>query len=269
MLEAFLQNNAFVFMLIFVRVGIAIMVMPGIGDAFVPMRIRALFALSMTLVMMPILQPILPAVMPPMDQLLVLLVSEAVLGFFIGMIARTLVMALDTAGMLISLQSGLSSAQMFNPALQSQGSLIGTFMVLTGVLLLLVTDMHHMMLVGIFNSYQSFPVGEVLDPQSMLDVMGEALTTAFELGVHIAAPFLLIITVMYVCMGILSRIMPQIQVFMLALPLQIFLSLLIFSGVIGFALMLWLNSVQQGIDLYYQTDSAGSSIPVQARGATP
>lgn len=259
MLEEFLQTQVFVFMLLFVRIGVAIMVMPGIGDGFVPNRIRVLFALSMTLVILPSMIGYMPFTTPPPAQFLVLIATESIMGFFIGMIGRTLAMALDTAGMIVSIQSGLASAQMFNPSLQSQGSAIGTFMLMSGILLLMVTDMHHMMLAGIVNSYQSFPVGEVLDTRSMLEVMLRAVATAFSVGFHIATPFLLVITVVYIGMAVLNRIMPHIQVFMLAIPLQILVSFIILSGIMGFALTFWLASMQDGIDMYYQVESAKPS----------
>lgn len=265
MLEQFLQTQVFVFMLLFVRIGIAIMVMPGIGDGFVPNRIRLLFALSLSFVVMPALLPYMPFTTPPPAQFLPLIATEAILGFFIGMIGRTLAMALDTAGMIISIQSSLSSAQMFNPSLQSQGSAIGTFMLLSGILLLMVTDMHHMMLAGIINSYQSFPVGEMLDTRSMLELMIQAVSVAFRVGFQIATPFLLVITVVYIGMAVLNRIMPHIQVFMLALPVQILLSLVIMAGISGFALTFWLSHMQKGIDLYYQVQSANPSNPVTAQ----
>lgn len=258
MLEDFLQTQVFLFMLIFMRVGTAIMVMPGIGDGFVPNRIRLLFALGFTLVIMPPLLPTLPASVPPPGLFLALLVTEGLLGYFIGMIGRILAMALDTAGMLISIQSGLSNAQLFNPSLQSQGSVIGVFMVLSGVLLMFVTNMHHMLLAGVFNSYQSFPVGTVLQVEGMAQTIVQVVGMAFEIGFHLAAPFLLVITVIYIGMGVLNKVMPQMQVFMIALPLQILLSLIMLAGVMGFGLLYWISGVQQGVDLYYQVPTGGT-----------
>ena len=264
MLEEFLQTNVFLLILLFVRVGVAIMIMPGIGDGFVPMRIRLIFSVGLCLVILPALRPILPASVPNPPEFFTMIITEALLGFFIGMVGRILAMALDTAGQIISIQSSLSSAQLFNPSLQSQGSAIGTFLMLSGILLLMVTDMHHMMLAGIVNSYESFPVGDVLDTRSMLDVMLRAVATAFRVGFQISAPLLLVITVLYVGMAVLNRLMPNLQVFMLAMPLQILVSLIIVAGISGFALTYWLNSVQNGIDLYYQVQDSQPLLPGEA-----
>ncbi len=258
MLEDFLQTQVFLYMLIFMRVGTAIMVMPGIGDGFVSNRIRLLFALGFTLVIMPPLLPALPSTVPPPDIFLAMLVTEGLLGYFIGMIGRVLAMALDTAGMIISIQSGLSNAQLFNPSLQSQGSVIGVFMVLSGVLLLFVTNMHHMLLAGVFNSYQSLPVGTILQVEGMLQTVVQVISMAFEIGFHLAAPFLLVITVIYIGMGVLNKVMPQMQVFMIAMPLQILLSFIMLAGMMGFGLLYWLDGVRQGVDLYYQVETGGT-----------
>ncbi|MES2729309.1 MAG: flagellar biosynthetic protein FliR [Pseudomonadota bacterium] len=257
MLQDFLQTNVFLFMLLFLRVGTAIIVMPGIGDGFVPNRIRLFFALGFTLVILPPLTPLLPAKMPGPGLFLTLLVTEGLIGYFIGMIGRILAMALDTAGMLISIQSGLSNAQLFNPSLQSQGSIIGVFLVLSGILMMFVTNMHHMLLAGVFNSYQSFPVGAILDTEGMLQTILQVIAMSFEIGFHIAAPFLLVITVIYIGMGVLNKVMPQMQVFMIALPLQILLSLIMLAGVMGAGLMYWIGHLQDGADIYYQVGIEG------------
>src|SRR5688572_30749494 len=116
LLETFLTTGVFAFLLVFVRIGTAMMIMPGVGDSFTPQNIRLYIALGFSLMLAPLLQPYIPSPLPALPMMFVLIATEFIVGMFIGTIARMLMAALDTAGMLISMSSGLSNAQVFNPA---------------------------------------------------------------------------------------------------------------------------------------------------------
>ena len=177
--EEFLVTGVFAFLLIFVRLGTALMIMPGIRDSFVSTNIRLLMALAMSFVLMPIVQTYMPSPIPAFPILISLIMMEFVIGLFIGTIARILMAALDTAGMVISMTSGLANAQVFNPSLATQGSIAGAFLSMTGVVLLFVTNMHHMLIYGLVESYQMFPVGAVPDSGSMAELVSRAFSSAF------------------------------------------------------------------------------------------
>src|SRR5690606_2456118 len=120
LLEEFLTTGVLAFIMIFVRFGTALMIMPGIGDSFVPMNIRLLIARAICLVVTPVIQPYIPSPIPPFPTMCVLIIMEFIIGLFMGTIARILMTALDTAGMLISMASGISNAQIFNPSMAMQ-----------------------------------------------------------------------------------------------------------------------------------------------------
>lgn len=243
-------------MLVFVRIGTAIMIVPGVGDSFVPNNVRLMFALAMTFAVFPVLMPLVPTPIPGTIMLFSLLLMEFVVGLFIGTVARVFMVALDTAGMVISTQSGLANAQIFNPSLAAQGSLMGAFMSMTGVVFLFATDMHHRVLLGVFESYELFPLGDVPDPGSMAELFSRALTHSFMIGVKIGLPFIMMTLLIYVGMGVLARLMPQVQVFMLALPIQIVLSLLTLMMILSVAMMFWLREYEAGM-VYFLSQSGG------------
>ncbi len=246
-IENFLTTGVFAFMIIFVRFGTAMMIMPGIGDSFVPANIRLFIALGLSLVMTPVLQPMVPDPIPAFSVLLSLLVLEFITGLFIGSIARILMMALDTAGMLISLASGISNAQVFNPSLAVQGSVFGAYLSITGVTLLFVTNLHHLLIHGLVESYQMFPIGGVPDTGSMAELMAKAVAASFLTGFQIALPFVIISLVLYVGMGVLTRLMPQLQVFMIAIPLQILLALVTLAIVLSSVMLFFVTRFEDGM----------------------
>tara|TARA_B100001989_G_C24536721_1_gene464870 strand:- start:241 stop:1023 length:783 start_codon:yes stop_codon:yes gene_type:complete len=224
-LETFLSGMALAYMLTFARIGTAAMIMPGIGDSFVSERVRLHFSLGLSFVLFPIVWQFLPDPVPGGAELMALVLMEVIIGLMIGTVARIFMTALDTAGMAIAMQSGLANAQVFNPSLAQQGSIIGAFLSVTGVVLLFSLNMHHMLIMGVMDSYIQFPIGELPDTGSMAEVIAMSVAAAFAVGVQLAAPFLVLTLLMYVGMGVLSRLMPQVQVFLLVLPLQIILSI--------------------------------------------
>lgn len=247
LLETFLVQGVFAFMLTFVRIGSAITIMPGVGDSFTPRTIRLYIALGLSLVLSPLVAQYLPDPVPTTPILFTLIGMEFIVGIFIGTIARILMTALDTAGMAISMMSGLGNAQVFNPAFATQGSLIGALLSVTGVILLFATNMHHLLFLGLVGSYELFPVGAVPDAGSMAQLMARAVASSFMIGIQIAAPFMVVSLLVYIGMGVLTRLMPQIQVFLLALPLQIILSFITLSLVISVGLMFWLSKFEDGM----------------------
>jgi flagellar biosynthetic protein FliR len=249
-LETFLTTGVFAFLMAFVRIGTAIMIMPGIGNTFVPPNVRLYFALGFAFVFFPVIQPRLPAEVPGAGLMMTLLVFEFIVGMFIGMISRILMSALDVAGMIVSTQSSLANAQLFNPAFASQGSIIGTFLTLAGMTLLFTTDLHHLMLIAIMQSYDIFPIGQSLDIGSMTELLTNAVSGAFSIGVQITAPFFVLVLLVYTCMGVMSKLMPQVQVFMIAMPGQIWIGLVTLAMVFSGMMLVWLDYFSKGMQFF-------------------
>lgn len=223
------------------------MIMPGLGDSFVPERLRLHLALGLTLCLFPLVLPHMPVPVPGTFMLFSLIVMEFIVGLLFGTLARILMMALDTAGMVISTSSGLSNAQMFNPSLATQGSLMGAFLSVTGVVVLFTLNLHHLLITGVVESYSLFPVGSIPDPGSMAQLTAHTVSESFSIGVKMAAPFLVLTLLIYIGMGVLSRLMPQIQVFLLALPLQILLSIVMLMMTLSAIFFYWASQFEQGM----------------------
>ncbi|MCB1682478.1 MAG: flagellar biosynthetic protein FliR [Rhodospirillales bacterium] len=254
-LETFLAGGVLAFILTFVRIGSAVMIMPGLGDSFVSARIRLHMALGISFVLFPLVMPAIPHPLPQTFMLFVMITTEFIVGLLIGTVARIFMTATDTAGMVISMQSGLSNAQVFNPSLATQGSLIGALLSVTGVLILFETNLHHLLITGLVESYQMFPVGEVPDTGSMAEVMSKAVNAAFTIGVKLATPFIVLTLLIYVAMGVLARLMPQVQVFLLALPIQILLSMILLMLVASTLFLTWTAFYENSLTAFFQAAS--------------
>ena len=242
-----MTTGVFAFMLVFVRIGTVLMLMPGLGDMFTPSNVRLVIALALSLVIAPFVTQFVPNPIPEASKLVLLLGAEFIIGILIGTMARILIAALDVAGMVISLSTGLGNAQLFIPTMASQGSLIGAVLTMTGVVLLFVTNLHHLILAGLVNSYYTFPIGLLPAPEGMAMIISKAIAVTFTTGIQIAAPFIIIGMLIYIIMGILARLMPQVQVFLLVLPLQIMLGFTTLFLGIGVMMMLWSDRFEDGM----------------------
>lgn len=126
-LQQLLPANLYVYALVFSRVGAAVGLLPGIGDAYVPPRIRLVAALAIAILVTPLLAPQLPPEPKNFLSLFMQLLGETSVGLFIGLTARILLATLETAGAIIALQSNLSSALVFNPGVAHPETLPASF----------------------------------------------------------------------------------------------------------------------------------------------
>ncbi|EWY37141.1 flagellar biosynthesis protein FliR [Skermanella stibiiresistens SB22] len=239
-----LNGQIYAFMVIFSRVGTAFMLLPGFGDSYVSTRIRLMMALAITLVVLPILMPTLPPVPAGALGLAVLLVMESFVGVFLGTLTRMLTAALDIAGTIISMQIGLSNAFMFNPALASQGTLIGAYMGYIGIILLFVTDLHHMLILAVIGSYEVFAPGATLPVGDLADMMTRMVGQSFMIGAQMAAPFLAVGIMFNLALGLLQKMMPQLQAFSVIMGGQVALGLALFTIVVSATMLFWLQAVE-------------------------
>lgn len=256
-LEAFLNGSILAFLITFVRIGTAIMIMPGVGDSFTPANVRLFMALGLALMLAPMVADHMPRPVPQDGHLFVLIGKEFLIGLFFGMIARMFMSALDVAGTIMSLLSGLGNAQVFNPSAATQGSLIGAFLSVTGSAIVFASDMHHIFFYGVAESYELFPVGGLPDTGSMAQMIAKVFADAFSIGFQLAAPFFVVGLLIYIGMGVLSRLMPQIQVFLIALPLQIMLAHVTLIMVLSAVFMFWLNEFRDTIIAFYASSGTG------------
>jgi flagellar biosynthetic protein FliR len=249
--QSFLTTGVFAFILVFVRIGTAIMIMPGIGNAFVPANIRLYFALAFTFVVFPVLQSKVPNPIPETFTLFTMIIMEFVAGLLLGTVMRILLGAIDIAGMIIATQSSLANAQLFNPAFASQGTVIGSFLTMVATLLLLVTDMHHLMITGIIESYDLILINQLPSMGDIANILIQEITLSFRIAIQMTAPFLIIVTILNVGMGVMSKLMPQVQVFMLAVPVQITLSLITLMIIMSTMMLFWLTKFDEGFQFFY------------------
>jgi flagellar biosynthetic protein FliR len=245
MLAQFVSAELFGFFMIFARIGTAFILLPGFGATYVNRRARLVLALAIAAVLVPTLGQRLPPLPDSALVLFLLLGGEILIGAFIGTAANLIAQSLALAGMMISYQTGLANATMFNPMMAQQTSLIGTFLSTLGILLIFATNLHHLMIMALVDSYAVFAPGVLAPVGDFSAAIARTFAQSFRLGFQLATPFLAFGMLFYVGMGLLARLMPQMQVFFVALPLQIGLMLLLLSLSVS-AMMIWFLDAFRG-----------------------
>jgi flagellar biosynthetic protein FliR len=247
MLAQLLPADTFAVIIVFVRIGTAFILLPGFGDLYVPRRYRLLLALVFAGLIASALAPILPAQPDSPSRLAVMVGGEITIGLFLGTISRILISTLETAGTMISFQLGLSAAQVFNPTLSQQSAIASSFLTVLGTMLILVTNTHYLLLRGLVGSYDLFPPGQFPPIEDLSNSIARVVATSFELAAELSAPFIVLGTMFFVALGLLARLMPQLQVFFVSLPIQIAGGLAVFAFTL-YAVMHWfLDSFVQAL----------------------
>jgi flagellar biosynthetic protein FliR len=242
--------SAFLFplLMLFVRTGAAMTLLPGFSALYVTMRIRLILALALALLLSPVLGDTVPPLPESPLSLALLILGEATVGIFIGVAARIILGALHTAGTLAAYFSSLASAVIQDPVADQQSSTIAGFFSTLGIVLVFATDLHHLMLRSILDSYAVFPIGGMPPMEDLSARMVALVAASFRLGLELAIPFLVAGLGYQVGLGVLGRLMPQLPVYFFGLPLHLGLQILVIALTISGIMMVFLNQYVIGLD---------------------
>lgn len=224
---SFLPVLAAAFMLTFARVGTMVMLMPGLGETNMPSRVRLTIALALTAIIMPLHQNAYNVSLNTFGPVLLLLFQEIVIGAILGLTARLTISALQTAGVVVAQQLGLGFATAVDPTQNQQGVLVGNFLAVLGVAMIFATDLHHLVIAALNDSYAIFAPGEMPITGDVAQHFTRVVAMSFRIAIQLSAPFLVFGLIFNLGLGILARLMPQMQVFFIGLPLSILLGFLL------------------------------------------
>lgn len=230
---SFLPMLAAAFMLTFARVGTMVMLMPGVGESNMPSRVRLTIALALTAIIMPLHQSAYNVSLNTFGPVLLLLFQEIIIGAVLGLTARLAISALQTAGVVVAQQLGLGFATSVDPTQNQQGVMIGNFLAVLGVAMIFAMDLHHLVIAALNDSYAIFAPGEMPITGDVAQHFTKVVATAFRIAIQLSAPFLVFGLVFNLGLGILARLMPQMQVFFIGLPLSILLGFMLLVLVIA------------------------------------
>lgn len=222
--------------LIFARIGAILLSLPGIGESYVPPRIRLSLALVVSLALWPIVAPSLPALPESLGSAVGWVLREVITGLMIGVILRIFTSALAVAGEIVSLQTTLAFAQTVNPLQAQSGTTLAAFLMLLGTVLIFATNTHHLFIAGLVGSYELIAPARPLIAGDFAELAVRTVGDSFMLGVQLSAPVIVFALVLNLASGLVARVMPAFQIFFAVAPLSVILGLSVFAlslGVVG------------------------------------
>ena len=157
-----------------------------------------------------------------------LAIKETVFGLSIGFVTQMIFSTIEMAGKLIDFQVGFSMGAVYDPAMGAQASNYGRTYYWIGIAVFFLLDMHQLLLEMVIRSYDFMPIGSVslekFNPEAILVIFSRV----FELSINLAAPMIITVLITDVVLGLISRTVPQINVFMLGMPMKSMVSFLVF-----------------------------------------
>lgn len=157
----------------------------------------------------------------------VVVFKEFIVGLLIGFIAYMIFNAIYMAGEIIDMQMGFGVVNIMDPISNVQVPLTGNFYYILSLLIFLMADGHHLLISALFKSYETLPIGKAQFSTELLTTMIRLISDIFVIGFKIAAPIVLAMLITDIGLGILTKTMPQLNVFVVGMPLKIFIGLLI------------------------------------------
>lgn len=220
-LLAALPDLAFQAVLLFARIGAAVLLLPGLGEQEVPARIRLGLGLALVALLLPPLAAALPAAPEAPAQAIRLVAQEAVIGLWFGGLARLLVMALAVAGQMIAALIGLQGMLAGDPELGAQATALARAFALLAAVLVLAGGLYGIALAALVDSYALIPAGAPLPAALAAESTAAAGAAMLALALRLAAPFVIGAVVLNLALGLLARLAPQVQTFFVAVPGQV------------------------------------------------
>ena len=215
------------FMLVVSRLSGLFLIAPVFSSPMIPARIKLMVLLTLALTITPIVAPTSIAVMPTgIIPLLISMVAELFMGLALGFSVAIVFSAVQVGASFIDTSIGFSMANIIDPLSNTQATVLGSFYSIVATLIFLGVNGLHYMLAAFKRSYDVVGVGQLPDFQKIMDHLFATFGDLFGMGFQIAAPVLITLLLCDVVLGIVSRVVPQMNVFFVGVPLKIGVGLL-------------------------------------------
>lgn len=241
-----LSADVTTWLLVFCRVGAIMMMLPGMGDDAIPSRIKLVMGLMLALAIAPVVGAKFPTEASGDLHLGSMIVSEILVGLIYGALIKIMFSAVMVAGVIISTQTGLAMAAVFDPSMGGQNPVLGRMLTMAAIVLIFSMNVHHLFIAGMVKSYSIFQPGAGINFGDLSNLAVQTVGRAFAIGVQLSAPFLLYGFIFNAGLGFVSRLTPTIQVFFVAQPLNMMLS---------FGLLMVLAGTMLSVFMTYFADS--------------
>lgn len=209
------------FLVVAARVSGFVSAIPVFSSAQTPVRVKVGLAFAASLTLFPVMSPNLPPVSFAPGPFVLFVVAELLLGVLLGLVARLIFTAIEFGATVIGFQMGFAAANVFDPQNERQVALISQFQNVFSILIFLAINGHHLFLQTAVLSYELLPPGQLNLGGEAVPYLMKLASHMFALGVQFSAPVLAVLLLSGLILGILARVFPQLNVFLLSFPINI------------------------------------------------
>ncbi|MBP7249721.1 MAG: flagellar type III secretion system protein FliR, partial [Selenomonas sp.] len=232
------QDHAAVFLLMLTRCSGIFMIAPFFGSLNIPVTIRAAAAFAFTLVLFPVVDGLGTVAAPPSVWAFAgSVLAELFIGWLIGFVAYVCFSAIHMAGKVMDMQVGFAVVNVMDPTSGQQIPLIGSILYNLGIIVFLVTNGHHVIITALAESFRMVPLAAMQPNLSLTMLLVDFTNGIFVTGMKIAMPVTFAILLVNVALGILARTMPQMNIFVVGIPLQLMVGVGVLSMLLPFYVM--------------------------------
>ena len=229
-IESYEQLQLFFWVL--VRVSILFFLFPIFGAKGIPPLWKAGASMALAILLTPLIP--LPRALPQtVFEIVTGLITEAMLALFLAFIVRLFLTSVQMAGHFISFQMGLAMANTVDPETGAQNTVLSQFLYLLIVLFFLAINGHHLMIHALVQSFQVVPPSGFALKPIFAEILIKVSSDMFVIAIKMAAPIMIALFLSNLCLGIVARTVPQLNILMVGFPLNIGMGLILFGLVIG------------------------------------
>lgn len=223
-------RDVIIFALVLSRVAGIFAALPLFGGSRLPMNVKALLVFMITLVCFPVLKITPPPMPTDVFTLGLLALSEVMVGLTLAFIAQIVFVAVEFSGQIIGMQMGLTISSIIDPAMGTQVQIMSVLQSLFATLLFLALDVHHVFIRAVVDSFSVIPIGGWHLTGGVVSFLVQRTSDIFVIGIRLAAPVMVALLLASVALGIMARAFPQMNIFIVSMPLNIGLGFLIMGG---------------------------------------
>ena len=233
-----LQNHAAVFLLLLTRISGIFLIAPFYGSQNIPIYFRAGVAFAISLIIFPVVDQNTVIDAPPtVVGYGFSVLRELFIGWLIGFVGYVTMQAVNIAGKVMDMQAGFAVVNEMDPTSGQQAPLIGSLLNYLMLMMFLVTNGHHVVLASVIRSFDAIPLLGMHYKPSLAEIMVDFTAGIFVTGVKIAMPITFAILLTNVSLGILARTMPQLNIFVVGIPMQIMVGIFVLAMLIPFYIL--------------------------------
>lgn len=246
-MEYFL-NYFQVFLVIWVRIGAAFILVPVVSSQYIQLRVRGLASFFIAMISFPWVSTLMPEL--PKEPLLygLTLVKEIFVGLLLGFILSMIFASFQLGAQFFSTQIGLGMSEVFDPITQEQTPLMGYLFYSVAVLVFLVMGGFHMVLLAVVDSFQLVPAIQMPTSENALELAVRYFSYMFVVALKIAIPVIAATIIITVSLGILGKAAPQANLLILGLPLQWGVGIIMILILIPYMVEVFARMIESGID---------------------